>query len=131
AAQRFANVVEATPELDGERYLAAAAAIAPARNPLRAAFVLVGRQQSSVTVAAVGELLPRLLAAGGVALMVALLLVLLVSRSLTRPLTELGAAAEDVAAGNYSRRVGIRGDDEIGHLGAAFDRMAEAVERAR
>jgi len=27
--------------------------------------------------------------------------------------------------------VGIRGEDEIGMLGAAFDRMAEAVERAR
>ena len=60
-----------------------------------------------------------------------MLLVLLVSRSLTGPLTELAAAAEDIAAGNYSRRVGIRGSDEIGMLGAAFDRMAEAVERAR
>jgi signal transduction histidine kinase len=57
--------------------------------------------------------------------------VLLVSRSLTRPLTQLAAAAEDIAAGNYSRRVGIRGQDEIGMLGAAFDRMAGAVERAR
>ena len=54
-----------------------------------------------------------------------------VGRSLTRPLTQLAAAAEDIAAGNYSRRVGIRGEDEIGMLGAAFDRMAEAVERAR
>jgi signal transduction histidine kinase len=60
-----------------------------------------------------------------------MLLVILVGRTLTRPLTELAAAAEDVAAGNYSRRVGIRGEDEIGMLGAAFDRMAEAVERAR
>src|SRR5207302_3975007 len=54
-----------------------------------------------------------------------------VSRSLTRPLSQLAAAAEDVAGGNYSRRVGISGPDEIGQLGAAFDRMAEAVERAR
>jgi len=131
AAQRFANVAEATPVLDGQRYLAAAVAISPARDPLRAAFVVVAREQSSVTAAAAGELVPRLLVAGGVALMVALILVLLVSRSLTRPLSQLAAAAEDVAGGNYSRRVGIRGPDEIGQLGAAFDRMAEAVERAR
>jgi len=46
-------------------------------------------------------------------------------------LTHLAAAAEDIAAGNYSRRVSIAGQDEIGMLGAAFNRMAEAVERAR
>jgi len=131
AAQRVANVAEAAPGLDGQRYLAAAVAIPPARDPLRAAFVVVAREQSSVTVAAAGELVPRLLLAGGVALMVALILVLLVSRSLTGPLTQLARAAEDIAGGNYSRRVGIRGPDEIGQLGAAFDRMAEAVERAR
>ena len=60
-----------------------------------------------------------------------MLLILLVSRSLTRPLSQLAGAAEDIAAGNYSSRVGITGQDEIGMLGAAFDRMAEAVERAR
>ena len=60
-----------------------------------------------------------------------MLLVLLVSRSLTRPLTVLGSAAEDIAAGNYSRRVDINGQDELGVLGSAFNRMAEAVERAR
>ncbi|TMF47273.1 MAG: HAMP domain-containing histidine kinase [Chloroflexi bacterium] len=47
------------------------------------------------------------------------------------PLGQLAGAAEDIAAGHYSRRVGIRGTDEIGTLGTAFDRMAEAVERAR
>src|SRR5207237_4189691 len=51
AAQRFANVAEAAPVLDGQRYLAAAVAIAPARDPLRAAFVVVAREQSSVTAA--------------------------------------------------------------------------------
>ena len=75
--------------------------------------------------------MPRLLVAGGAALLVALILVLIVSRSVTKPLTQLAGAAEDIAGGNYSRRVGIRGPDEIGHLGVAFDRMAEAVERAR
>jgi signal transduction histidine kinase len=131
ASRRVAGVAEAQPVFDGQRYLAAAVAIPPGRNPLRAAFVVVARQQGMVTAAAAGELAPRLLVAGGVALMVALVLVLLVSRSLTRPLTQLAAAAEDIAGGNYSRRVGIRGDDELGHLGTAFDRMAEAVERAR
>jgi len=129
--RRVGNVAEAQPTLAGQSYLAAAVALAPARDPLNAAFLVVARPTASVTSAAAGELVPLLLVAGGAALVVAILLVILVGRSLTEPLVQLAAAAEDVAAGNYSRRVGIRGDDEIGMLGVAFDRMAEAVERAR
>src|SRR5207245_1768379 len=56
---------------------------------------------------------------------------LAVSRMRPRPLTQLAPAAEDMAAGNCARRVGIKGQDELGLLGSAFNRMAEAVERAR
>ena len=131
ATKRVANVQEAQPSIEGQPYVAAVVAIAAARDPLGAAYVVVARPAASVTAGAAGELAPLLLEAGGAALVLALLLVLLVGRSLTRPLTQLAAAAEDIAAGNYSRRVGIRGKDEIGMLGTAFDRMAEAVERAR
>jgi signal transduction histidine kinase len=131
AAKRVANVEEATPTLGGQSYIAAAVALTPVRDPLGAAYLMVARPRASITAAAAGELAPLLLEAGGAALVVAMLLVLLVSRTLTGPLTQLAEAAGDIAAGNYSRRVGIRGHDEIGTLGTAFDRMAEAVERAR
>ena len=125
------SIGEARPTFDGQVFLAAAGGLSPRRDPLRAAYVVLVRAESSVTAAAAGELVPRLLVAGGAALLVALILVLIVSRSVTKPLTQLAGAAEDIAGGNYSRRVGIRGPDELGHLGVAFDRMAEAVERAR
>ncbi|HEY4887294.1 MAG TPA: HAMP domain-containing sensor histidine kinase [Candidatus Dormibacteraeota bacterium] len=131
ASKRVANVGEARTTLGGQPYFAAAVKIAPARDPLAATYVVLAQPQALVATAAAGDLETRLLEAGGAALVVAMLLILLVSRSLTQPLTKLAAAAEDIAAGNYSRRVGIRGYDEIGMLGAAFDRMAEAVERAR
>src|SRR3989449_7412806 len=60
-----------------------------------------------------------------------MLVALLISQALTPPLTQLASAAEDIAAGNYSRRVSIKGHDEIGMLGSAFNRMGDAVERAR
>ena len=131
ASKRVANVAEAQPVFGGQSYLAAGIQIAPARDPLAAAWVVVARPQSAITTAAASELVPRLLVAGGAALLVALVLVLIVSRSVTRPVSKLAGAAEDIASGNYSRRVGISGPDEIGQLGLAFDRMAEAVERAR
>ena len=130
-SQRVANVLEARTTLGGQAYFAAAVKIAAARNPIGANYVVLAQPQALVASAAAGDLLGRLLEAGGVALVVAMLLVLLVSRTLTQPLSQLAGAAEDIAAGNYSRRVGIRGHDEIGMLGAAFNRMAEAVERAR
>ncbi len=130
-SRRVANVLEARTTLDSQAYFAAATKITPARNPIGASYVVLAQPQALVASAAAGDLAGRLLEAGGAALVLAMLLILLVSRSLTRPLTQLAGAAEDIAAGNYSRRVRIRGHDEIGMLGAAFNRMAEAVERAR
>jgi len=130
-SKRVANIGEARTTLGGQLYIAAAMKIPPVRDPLAATYVVLAQPQSLAATAAAGDLAGRLLEAGGAALVAAMLLVLLVSRSLTGPLTQLAGAAEDIAAGNYSRRVGIRGSDEIGMLGAAFDRMAEAVERAR
>ncbi len=131
-SQRFQNVLEARPVFDGEGYIAAAMKLPGKRiDPLGATYVVLAQPQSFVAGAAAGDLATRLLEAGGVALVAAMLLILLVVRSVTRPLTQLAAAAEDIAAGNYSRRVSISGQDEIGMLGSAFNRMAEAVERAR
>jgi signal transduction histidine kinase len=130
-SKRVTGVAEARTILGGQTYLVAATTITPARDPLGAAYVVLGLPQGAFAAAAASDLVPRLLLAGGAALLLAILLVLLVSRSLTKPLGKLAAAAEDIAAGHYSRRVGIHGTDEIGKLGSAFDRMAEAVERAR
>ena len=131
-SRRFAGVFEARTSLDDQNLLVAATKLPGKRvDPLGAAYVMIAQPEALVATAAAGDLASRLLEAGAVALVVAMLLVLLVSRSLTRPLTVLGSAAEDIAAGNYSRRVDINGQDELGMLGSAFNRMAEAVERAR
>lgn len=53
----------------------------------------------------------------------------LLNRFLTRRLLTLAAAAQRIAAGEYSTRAAIRGRDEIGVLAHAFDDMAAAVEQ--
>ena len=131
ASHRVSNVFEARTSLDTQAFFIAATQIPAARDPLHAAYVVLAQPQDTVATAAAGDLATRLLEAGGATLVVAIFLILFVSRTLTRPLTQLAAAAEDIAAGNYSRRVAIKGGDEIGALGTSFNRMAEAVERAR
>ena len=51
----------------------------------------------------------------------------LISRTL-RPLSELSEAADCIAAGNYSQRVPVISQDEVGVLAKNFNRMALAVE---
>ncbi len=123
-------------QIDGVAYVATAALIQPVnglptRDPLGAHYVVLARPRATIDAQATSSLLPLLLIAGGVSMLVAMLIALLVSQAVARPLTELSDAAEDIARGNYSRRVSMGGNDEIGVTGQAFNRMAEAVERAR
>ena len=57
----------------------------------------------------------------------AVVVMLLVRRS-TKPITSLSGAAKEIADGAYEKRVMIRTKDEIGTLGKDFNRMADAVE---
>lgn len=54
----------------------------------------------------------------------------LLSRHLLRPLTLLSSETEEIAKGNFSHRVEIRGDDEIADLGARFNTMTVQLEQS-
>jgi len=58
---------------------------------------------------------------------VALLASLGLAAWLTRPLARLRRAAEALEGGDFAARAGLARADEIGRLGAAFDRMAAAL----
>jgi len=53
----------------------------------------------------------------------------LISKTLTDPVSRLVAAANAVSGGDLSARSGVRGFDEIGVLGRAFDEMTERLQR--
>jgi signal transduction histidine kinase len=52
------------------------------------------------------------------------LLGLFFARTITRPLRQLAAGAEEIGSGKLEQRVGTASKDEIGGLSRAFDRMA-------
>lgn len=58
----------------------------------------------------------------------ALLVTLIVSRWLVKPMSLLASSAKRVAAGDFSVRVGLAGDDELGTLCQDFDEMARSLE---
>jgi signal transduction histidine kinase len=65
----------------------------------------------------------------GVAALLGVAVVLTFFRRVFRPVDELTTGARALAGGRLDARVPVRGNDEIAELGAAFNSMAEALER--
>jgi two-component system OmpR family sensor kinase len=75
-----------------------------------------------------------LIVAGIVGAVVAILLGLLLTRQLTKPIQVLKNGAARISAGDLSHRVAIRSKDELGDLAESFNSMAaslDASEQAR
>ena len=72
-------------------------------------------------------LVQKALIIGGVALLVSLVLIGMVSYWLTRNLQRLTEASERVAAGELDVQLPVESEDEVGRLVHAFNLMAEAV----
>ncbi len=68
--------------------------------------------------------------AAGVAIVFALVLAVLLSNRLLRPIQALTQAASDLAGGDLSNRVTVQGDDELATLGRTFNQMATSLEEA-
>jgi len=66
-------------------------------------------------------------AVGAGALFVGLLIAFWISARITRPVEELAAAAHEVATGRWDTHIEVRGRDEIGQLGAAFNDMTKTL----
>ncbi len=64
---------------------------------------------------------------GGLALTGALTLSLLLSHGLAVPIRELVAGTGEIQRGNFGVKVAVRNRDEIGHLAASFNEMAEGL----
>jgi signal transduction histidine kinase len=69
-------------------------------------------------------------AAAGVGFGFALILALLFSTRLLRPVRVLTKAASRLADGDLSMRVSVEGDDELAKLGQTFNLMANSLENA-
>ena len=63
-------------------------------------------------------------------LIISILIIMLVSFSITKPITKVSRAAKLIARGDLSQRVDINANNEIGELAANFNEMAAALENA-
>lgn len=61
---------------------------------------------------------------------IALMLGVLLSRTLTRPIRELTQATHAVSEGDLSQQVPVRSNDELGELAQAFNKMSSELSRS-
>jgi signal transduction histidine kinase len=61
---------------------------------------------------------------------VALLLGILISRTLTRPIRELTTATHALSGGDLNQQVPVRSNDEMGELARAFNKMSAELARS-
>ncbi|HWQ28728.1 MAG TPA: HAMP domain-containing sensor histidine kinase, partial [Dehalococcoidia bacterium] len=76
------------------------------------------------------DLAPRLTLAAGIALGMAVVLSLILSRSITQPLRKLTRLAQEIGRGRYDQRIEPGGPEEVRRLAGAFNKMAGQVMRS-
>jgi len=72
----------------------------------------------------IGAIERVLLAISLAAIVVVTILAFLLSRSLSRPLRSMAAAASEMAAGNFATRIEARSEDEVGQLGRSLNNLS-------
>ena len=97
----------------------------------RTGYVAAVGPRSSGLAGLLGELGWGFLAAGGVAVLVSLLLGVFIARSIALPLQQIATAASAVAAGDYEHRLQTSGPPEIRRVANSFNVMLGRVESSQ
>lgn len=66
-----------------------------------------------------------------IAAFISMVVSVLVARSITQPIGEMREQAIRIARGDYSRKVKVHGQDELGQLAETFNQLAERIEEAQ
>ena len=102
----------------------------PGRNNELLGVLLVGSPRKELVLLTNRIVMTALAVAAG-ALLIGLLVSLWVASRITRPVSELAEGAREVAAGRWETRIDVRGLDEIGQLGIAFNDMTRTLASQR
>ena len=66
-----------------------------------------------------------------IAMLITALLGILLARTITRPLSDMRRQATAMAKGNFSRKVRVYGQDEIGQLAYSFNHLTKKLQEAQ
>ncbi|KRG11275.1 cell wall metabolism sensor histidine kinase WalK [Staphylococcus sp. NAM3COL9] len=67
----------------------------------------------------------------GISLLITIILGFFIARTITKPITDMRNQTVEMSKGNYTQRVKIYGNDEIGELALAFNNLSKRVQEAQ
>ncbi|WP_019468532.1 cell wall metabolism sensor histidine kinase WalK [Staphylococcus cohnii] len=67
----------------------------------------------------------------GISLLITVILGFFIARTITKPITNMRNQTVEMSKGNYTQRVKIYGNDEIGELALAFNNLSKRVQEAQ
>lgn len=74
----------------------------------------------------------RILAGGvAVSLSITIILGILIAQTMTRPISDMRRQAQAMAKGNFSRKVRVYGNDEMGQLAIAFNHLTNQLQESQ
>jgi signal transduction histidine kinase len=97
-------------------------------DEIRAVFVAAVFRDLEADV--IGQAVRAAALVGVAALLIGSTLAFFLARRILRPVQEVEAAARTISESDLSRRLDVRGDDEIAHLAGTFNDLLERLERA-
>jgi HD-GYP domain-containing protein (c-di-GMP phosphodiesterase class II) len=90
---------------------------------------VIAIQDEAAALASVNDMRKQTLFISLLAALLALLIGSYFAEKLTRPVRELAAGAQRIAAGDFSQRVKVLGRTELGELGLSFNQMTDQIEK--
>lgn len=78
----------------------------------------------------IDEINQILAGATAVALFITVILGIYIAQTMTRPITDMRRQAQEMAKGNFSRKVRVYGNDEMGQLAVAFNHLNNRLQES-
>lgn len=69
--------------------------------------------------------------AAAVSLTITVILGILIAQTMTRPISDMRRQAQEMSKGNFSRKVRVFGNDEIGQLAVAFNHLTNQLQESQ
>jgi two-component system, OmpR family, sensor kinase len=125
--QRVNNILSGEFDDGGQHWLYATGSLLNLSGPIEVAAAIPYDATSPFRDPVFLELLRPLLIAGVLALAVSIVLAIIVTRSVTKPMQHVAQAAQKITAGDYDQSVPVEGSREFKELANDFNQMTQKV----
>ncbi|MDF2724049.1 MAG: histidine kinase [Paenibacillus sp.] len=127
ALQGIKDIQSETIDADGHRRKVVAQPVGEGTKVIGAVYIVASMESLYGTMSRINQIF---LSGTGIAIALTVLLGVIISHTITNPIKEITKQASAMADGNFNQRVIVKGPDEIGQLGNAFNHMTNRLKEA-